>query len=518
MIRIFSNLLINQKLIFNMENFENPKNSKNQNKMKNTKMTTKNKPNSRFFGIYITSDWILGTSGIIFMLILRYYDLFMFNFTELSHYPRISLIIFFIIALIGLPSMIFLFQIVRMYFKKKRIKTYVKVFSLIWVTIFAIIGGAFLVIAIPNVPFLSYNSSPYLTWQNDQDPATDITVCWRTSGYTSSIVEYGTEIDNLDESANSEKYSSMHKVSINDLEPNTTYYYKIPSLKYIGIKEFTTAPTTATDMTFCVWSDPRTNNFVNPFGAFEGLVLQDYIMEDLAEENKKLDLSICTGDIVDVPFDPYSWKIWLNDIGRKDFASNSSNMVAIGNHERIMDTGGKTFRSYYPYEDFLYSFDYAQVHFVMIDTWDEEYEWFTDGNNALWDWLESDLQSSTSSTFTVLSLHSAPIYFGSIEGSWFRGHIFDKISSISKNYGIDVVFYGHQHNFEASLINGTYYMNMAIGGNLNQARDRPTGKSYTLETFSGTPGYCQVDVNATSMKLRPRLINGTDLNSYIITA
>ena len=68
----------------------------------------------------------------------------------------------------------------------------------------------------------------------------------------------------------------------------------------------------------------------------------------------------------------------------------------------------------------------------------------------MWEWLEDDLSKNTDAAFTVLTYHPSPIAYGYLEGSHFRGHTFAKLSQIAQEYGINVVFSGHQHQYEAS--------------------------------------------------------------------
>jgi hypothetical protein len=128
------------------------------------------------------------------------------------------------------------------------------------------------------------------------------------------------------------------------------------------------------------------------------------------------------------------------------------------------------------------------------------------------------LQANTLMNFTIIALHPAVIHFGSLEGEWFTGYIYNKLSTLAQKYGIDAIFFGHHHHYETSYINGTYYMNIGFGETTEQDGYRAPTKEYTLDIERGLAGYCRVDITPTIMHLRPIWINGTAMRSYLINA
>lgn len=63
----------------------------------------------------------------------------------------------------------------------------------------------------------------------EQISDTSAVVTWTTNAKTSSTVNYGTNRDNLDQTARSGWGGPEHKVTINNLKPNTTYFYQVMS-------------------------------------------------------------------------------------------------------------------------------------------------------------------------------------------------------------------------------------------------------------------------------------------------
>jgi hypothetical protein len=117
-----------------------------------------------------------------------------------------------------------------------------------------------------------------------------------------------------------------------------------------------------------------------------------------------------------------------------------------------------------------------------------------------------------SSKFKIIALHDAPVSNG-----WLNPEIFPTLDRLCRKYSVDAVFFGHYHHYEANLINGTYYMMFGIGGNDNLGDYIPNSAPFQLDGGAYDVGYCQVDMTPTSMHIRPRWINGTWMQSYIIT-
>jgi hypothetical protein len=57
---------------------------------------------------------------------------------------------------------------------------------------------------------------------------------WSTSARSSSIVHYGTDKNNLDKAEQAPWGSSFHRVAVQNLEPNTTYYFVVESSQAEG--------------------------------------------------------------------------------------------------------------------------------------------------------------------------------------------------------------------------------------------------------------------------------------------
>lgn len=360
-----------------------------------------------------------------------------------------------------------------------------------------------------DLEFMYYNAGPYLTWNNldgyTQDPTNSITICWHSKYLTTSKVRYGTEMDKLNRTASISGLSRFHKVPINGLQPNITYYYKIDGF---SLKEFTTAPIGTFNYTILLWSDPRTND---PYkNAINGINMPQIMSNHMSTLGINPAFTICAGDISSRGVDYQTWKLWLNDISTQDFASNRSHVVAMGNHERHDDAGGRNVRYYYPYQakqdvQYSFSFNYGNTHYVILDRWVPETKWFYGSDLPHAQWLEQDLIENSGVDFTVLIIHTNPLLNDEHCGDC------TNIMNVARNYGVDFIFCGHWHYYD------TYDFNMdpvspGIVSNLTIMNGN--GGTYTNIEYNG---YCQLDVNATALTIKARTAdNIVPFEEYII--
>lgn len=108
-----------------------------------------------------------------------------------------------------------------------------------------------------------------------------------------------------------------------------------------------------------------------------------------------------------------------------------------GNHDYI--TNGLA-----PYlarfaKDKYYSFDSAYVHFISVDSVGVI-------DKKMTEWLEEDLRNAQGKKWTVVYFHYPPFSSGSNHGG--SKEVREQLVPLFSKYGVDVVFSGHEHNYE----------------------------------------------------------------------
>ncbi|MEX2683355.1 MAG: fibronectin type III domain-containing protein [Candidatus Sigynarchaeota archaeon] len=369
-------------------------------------------------------------------------------------------------------------------------------------------GGVMDYFASSNIPFWYYDAGPYLTWSNGQDPATSITVSWHSAMSTGSSVRYGTSPGNLDHAVSKYELTQFHHVPITGLQPNTTYYYRVDASPF-SMKQFTTAPRGNASFSFVVWSDPRENNGYET--ALKRPNLPPIMLQQSTIAGKPPAFSICCGDITSRGQDFNTWKLWLQDITTNDFASNTSQLLATGNHEKHDDIGQVNLHKFYPYTNTTFSFDYGQLHVVILDIFTQASNadrWWTKVPSHLLSWMYQDFQASHA-TFKILALHPTPINAdGTAANDTHNGDIGADLFKLASDCGLDAIFSGHSHRYTHALNGLTHMFTLGIGGNDNN----------NFGTLGLRAGYCRVDITSTTMIMTViNATSGSSLGTFTIT-
>ncbi|MHA1110361.1 MAG: metallophosphoesterase [Promethearchaeota archaeon] len=377
--------------------------------------------------------------------------------------------------------------------KKIGIKVWKRVILSFLHGLVSVIAILFIIVSIftANFYFSSnhYSTGPMLSWGSDQNPKTETTVMWRTKQPTDSIVYLGTAPSNLYLQFNSEIIDEWHMVPVWGLDPDTTYYYRVEGLKAEEIFHFTTAPETDKDFEFLLFSDARQNSGV--LGTFIKPNVPKFMMKTMESEGTTPAFTIVCGDITGEGDNEATWKSWMDDVSKKSgLASYAPLQVAVGNHERMVECTGALFDKYYPYEaqpQYYYSFNYSSVHIQVLDPFNYGTCWWGNFTAEQLAWAEADLQASSSMKYKIVALHPPPVDEGIVEDNY------QNIVGLWETYGVDAVFFGHSHRFDASVINDINYYLIGVGGNIHA---RPEG-------------FCQVSVTSEMMTVNMRWVNGT---------
>lgn len=237
------------------------------------------------------------------------------------------------------------------------------------------------------------------------------------------------------------KVYNKYDIKLTDLKPATTYYYRLGNDEYGWTKVSTFATADGDDeFTFTAITDIQgsvKSNYTNS---------APYVEEAVKDGTEFV---INCGDNVDngKSIYQYSWwldeqyKVWQNNTlvtlagNHEDENYSLSDIVAIPDGAVVNDCG------------YYYSYNYGNVHFVIVDTNDLDSE--NNLNKAQLDWLIADLESNKQQ-WTIVALHKGPYTAGS--------HAFDKdvialrqqLTPIFAEYGVDVVLQGHDHTYSVS--------------------------------------------------------------------
>src|SRR5205807_1213049 len=107
-----------------------------------------------------------------------------------------------------------------------------------------------------------------------------------------------------------------------------------------------------------------------------------------------------------------------------------------------------------------YSFDWGGVHFIILNSDLANVSTSGDRRTDFWTeqlkWLEADLKKSQQADFRFLAFHHPP--FTAVAQRQQEGTHLQDLVPIFEKYKVDVVFAGHDHNYQRHIVNGIQYV------------------------------------------------------------
>jgi hypothetical protein len=322
-----------------------------------------------------------------------------------------------------------------------------------------------LVLALWLVPTLASAQAriPYL----QRGTPTSMHVMWRSAANQPSRVCYGTGVGSLAMSAGPGTSQLDHDVAISGLTPATRYYYAAATASCSAATTgnaqdfFVTSPTPGSTAPFRLWivgdsgtGDASENAVRDAMLGYTGTHAPDVMlhMGDIAYTsgtNAQFDAGF---------FGPYA-----------QILRHTVSWPTLGNHEGISSMSATQTGPYYDAyslpgdgsaggvpsgTEAYYAFDYANVHFVVLNSQDV----LRATTGPMLTWLESDLSANTA-RWTIAFWHHPPYTHGSHDSDT-EVQLIDMrrfALPILEAHGVDVVLGGHSHIYERSyLVHGAY--------------------------------------------------------------
>lgn len=365
-----------------------------------------------------------------------------------------------------------------------------------------------------------YFRGPYLSLGTP----TSVWIVWRNRGTTDPAVRYGWSPDALEQLVSADgivrKRSghenralalhsapdtvSQYEAKISGLEPASTYYYGL----YDGdrmiaggdeLHYFKTSPEpgSAAPLRFWVVGDSGTGSEMQ---ATVHRAMENYTYR----QKKPLDLFLHVGDMA--YFNGTDNEFHFNFF--VPYARTLRNTVfwpAMGNHEGGTSKGPTATGPYY--DNFVlptrgeaggkpsgteayYSYDFGNAHFVVLNSYDED----RSKNGAMATWLTADLEQ-TGADWVFAYWHHTPYTKGSHDSDSEHElkEMRENFMPILEKGGVDMVFGGHSHIYERSMLIDKAYATPTVAdgvvldrGDGDPDGDGPYRKSKGLHPHEGT--------------------------------
>jgi 3',5'-cyclic AMP phosphodiesterase CpdA len=185
-----------------------------------------------------------------------------------------------------------------------------------------------------------------------------------------------------------------------------------------------------------------------------------------------------TGDLVNDGSSANEWAIFDNiTFQLREIAPY---YPALGNHDLPPELFLADF--HLPNNERWYSVDIDHLHFVVLDTTSD----ISQGSEQ-YAWLEGDLQAA-SKGFVAIVTHYPLLSTGEHGGD---SNLSQILMPLFEEYNVDIVFSGHDHDYERSVKNGIYYI--VTGGGGAPLRGRTTSSRYS-RVFDEIHNFCTLSV------------------------
>jgi 3',5'-cyclic AMP phosphodiesterase CpdA len=180
------------------------------------------------------------------------------------------------------------------------------------------------------------------------------------------------------------------------------------------------------------------------------------------------------GDLVEDGLNPAQWVTFNNIVSA--LTNITEFYPALGNHENNSPLYFDNF--VLPNNEQWYAVEKDNLYFIVLDSNSD-----CSIGSVQYLWLEDDLQNiSEDIKFVIAIFHHPPFSTG--PNTEDEKGLRQSIVPLFEQYGVDIVFNGHDHNYERSLYNNIYYIVTGGGGGPldDQARTSPYSQLF-IKTY-----------------------------------
>ena len=303
-------------------------------------------------------------------------------------------------------------------------------------------------------------------------------VCWKLSAPASLTVRYGTDSTNLNKTTVASANASTSCVPLDSLQTSTKYFYEVyngATLMPGGTPQYikTGPPIGTRNQKYTFW-------LLGDFGV--GVGHADYATHGLASQRVRdafvavnggphVDGVLFLGDIAyengtEAQVDAGAFALYPN------IMSNSFVWPAMGNHEAVTSSGAAYLNAFAlpaaaqaggvaSNTEYYYSYNYGNIHFIVLEF--EVSSRSTTGAQYLW--LQQDLQSASAQNadWIIVYSHHMP-YTCCDHNSETEAQLVNiryNFLPLLEQYGADMFFAGHSHDYERSWLLDSAYSNSA---------------------------------------------------------
>jgi hypothetical protein len=318
--------------------------------------------------------------------------------------------------------------------------------------------------------------------------STSVIVKWaQASG--SATVTYGPKGGATQMVTDAATTSGRHELTLSGLSASTRYAYTVDAgggTTQSG--EFNTAVTASKPFTFIVYGDDRTND-------------NDHMSVVAAMAKESVDFLVQTGDVCE-----FCTSAQYDTFFTIEGALLAQNVMfpTLGNHE--YGAGVTAWKQQFSVPDTYYTFDYGNSRFVVLD--------FNENISTQATWLDTALGDAQSKGIQhiFVFLHSSPYDSGDHgENTTAQQQWVPKL----QKYGVDMIFGGHDHDYERGYNASTNLRYIVTGGGGAPIYTTNSMNSYQ-QKFEAVLNYVVVSVSGATFTATAKRIDGSQIDSIAV--
>ncbi|MBZ0274261.1 metallophosphoesterase family protein [bacterium] len=327
---------------------------------------------------------------------------------------------------------------------------------------------------------------------------TSVEMLWKTNRRGDSTIEYGTT-ESLGDVFVEDTLVSSHHVTLDGLSPGTRFYYRVKACDdaVSDTYSFVTAPDDDSPFSFAVLGDNRSNPAMAKAVADETFTTAP-------------DILLNVGDIVNNGWnrDEYDSQFFGPS---EELLASAPVFVSIGNHE------GESpyFYDVLPYPGNgtgFYSFTYGNTLFIALNT----NKLYLPGTGQ-YNWVEGVLQSAEAQAAEwIVAFAHHPPYSEGWDNAGYNGEPLMRTSLVPlfEQYGVDVFFQGHTHDYERGTLNDVLHI---ISGGAGSGLDSFQQDIAHIVVYESRHHFVSVNVADKVMTLDAIDVDGVTFDQVTLT-
>ncbi|UCF44290.1 MAG: metallophosphoesterase [Planctomycetota bacterium] len=347
----------------------------------------------------------------------------------------------------------------------------------------------------------SFRKLPYLLYPGTN---TQMTVLWQLNDTASCTLEWGLDTTYSDGSTGTTEYGTdhQHQYTISSLTPGDKYYYRVTTGGNSATGSFLAAPdANLAEMKLIVYGDTRSQPAIHD--EVTGQVVYTYESDPDYQT-----IALHTGDWVSDDSEDSWTEQWFdpNLAGCAELHGNMPISGCWGNHEGT----GTVWEKYYPFpyvDEQYWSFDYGPVHVCIVD---QSVSYNT--GSAQYTWLENDL-ATTDREWVFVVLHKPGYSAGGCHTN--DNSVQSYIQPLCMDYGVDIVFAGHNHYYARTTVERVKHVTAGTGG----APLCTSGDETEVEVYEEKYHFCKLDIYGGGTQLEVTVVDkdGLVIDTFVIS-